>query len=772
MTDSKSADQSRGDVAPSPRAPEAPAPSPQELPASDAVALLRTTLDTSFDAMLLIDAATERVVQVNRRATRLLGHRRDSLEGTSFASLCFRETQSSSWKRRVEALASGDTLVENAMLRQRKGSAVPVELRYGFHPVGASAFVVVAVRERESTSTDRMNDVADLDAILDGIADAVITTDRMGRVMRINQVGEQLTGWTRQRAREQRLDQVMNVQEREGKPIGITDAVLGSGVVMVLGDQARLVPRSGGAVPIEGVAAPIRQGRDVIDGVVVVFRDWTHERRSRDALRRSEQSFRTLIESLPVALWVTRDGRVIYTNPTARTLSGAEASEQPKKTKELLSELVHPSDRERYAEHLASPGERSQPVELRLQSKEGLTHVVELTSLPLSFNGRPALVTVGRDLTERRSIEAQLKLTERMVSLGTLAAGVAHEINNPLAIVLANLQALARQVRAEGDTAQLLEETQQGAERVQRIVADLSSFSRGDDTGDKLVDVRRALESAIAMARNEIRHRAELVVRSTDELLQVRANEARLAQAFLNLLLNAAQALPDGQADKHRITVALRGTGSHVVVDISDTGRGIPASVRERVFDPFFTTREVGEGMGLGLTVSHSIINGLSGNIGFESGDRGTTFSVTLPLSRSLAPPAPGQRESVAQRRARILVIDDELMVTKALKRLLRHHDLRTVGSGREAIELIDQDAAAFDVVICDMMMPDMSGSEVYARLKETTPELADRMLFMTGGAFTPGARSFLDRMQGRWFEKPFDRAVIDEQIERIFPAS
>jgi two-component system cell cycle sensor histidine kinase/response regulator CckA len=389
---------------------------------------------------------------------------------------------------------------------------------------------------------------------------------------------------------------------------------------------------------------------------------------------------------------------------------------------------------------------------------------------------------VQEDVAELRRTQANLVLTERMASVGTLAAGVAHEINNPLSCVTGNLEVLAEEVgkmsRDPGAAgkAQLLEiiaEAREAADRVRRIVRDLKTLSPADEDRRAPIDLHRVLDLSINMASSEIRHRARLD-KEFGPVPLVAADEARLGQVFLNLLVNAAQALPDGHADRHGIRIVTKTDASgRAVVEVHDTGPGIPPEIRGRIFDPFFTTKPVGVAIGLGLSICHVIVTSLGGEIVAESpAGGGCVIRVSLPAAaepaRSTAPavvPASTKQEG---RRGSILIVDDDDLVARSLGRALKKHDVVAARSGKQALELLAS-GRTFDVILCDLMMPEMTGMDVHAELAKTRPELAERMVFITGGAFTPEARSFLDRVSNERLEKPVDmktlRGVVDERL-------
>lgn len=415
--------------------------------------------------------------------------------------------------------------------------------------------------------------------------------------------------------------------------------------------------------------------------------------------------------------------------------------------------------------------------ETTLRRKGGGDCLVEIVAMPLrdGEGHHVAAIVMARDVGERRQMQAKLALADRMASLGTLAAGVAHEINNPLAFVLGNLHFLAEELprlAAAAHPARLevlakaLGDAREGGERIRAIVRDLAAFSRGNEPeAVGPVDVARALDFSLKMAERQITSRARLV-RRLGELPPVMAVESRLGQVFLNLLVNAAQSIPEGDAARHEVRVS---TGvdpaGRVAVEIADTGCGISPEDLPRIFDPFYTTKPAGAGTGLGLSICHSIVASLGGEIEVQSQPgQGTTMRVILPAAGGPAErPAEGPR-------ARILVVDDEPLVGAVVRRLLDPpHEVVAVTGAREALALLDA-GARFDVILCDLVMPEASGMDLHARLAQAHSEQARQVVFMTAGAFTPGSRAFVERSrQLRFLAKPIDLAELQAIIaERL----
>ena len=524
------------------------------------------------------------------------------------------------------------------------------------------------------------------------------------------------------------------------------------------------------------------------------LRDCQERRRRRDAeieveRRRnqivdSERRLRLVIDSVPDGVAVVdADGELVLCNRAAESwmrLGDLARGE----TRYGFFEPDRTTPREPAADLLART--------LRGEQIDGLEMYARHPGAPdgefLSANTRVlrdasgavrGAVAVFHDLTREKAANEQLMISDRLASIGMLAAGVAHEINNPLAAVLANLELaqpalakLAAESPAGAELSEMAEDARSAAERVRHIVRDLRIFAR-EDGRDGVVEVNRVLESSVRMAWNEIRHRARLV-KDLGPPFSVSAVESRLGQVFLNMIVNAAQAIPEGHVETNTIRIATRvDSRGWLAVEIADTGSGIAPEQIGQLFQPFFTTKPIGVGTGLGLAICRRIVDALGGEIEVDSAlGRGTTFRVRLPpapkqsgVAASTAPAI----ETPAARRGRVLVIDDEPLMGPAIRRILAHdHDVSVNAAARDALAAIEG-GARYDVILCDLMMPQMTGMELHAALTQSTPEQARRMVFLTGGAFTPGARAFLERPEIPHLEKPFEpaqlRALVNDRI-------
>jgi PAS domain S-box-containing protein len=505
------------------------------------------------------------------------------------------------------------------------------------------------------------------------------------------------------------------------------------------------------------------------------LRDVTESRRADEMRSR----LAAIVESSDEAIdGISLEGDIDYWSPAAERVYGYSGEETLGRSKTLL---VPPEHIDELNDILARVrrGESVRNFETVRRRKDGTLFEAMLTISPTRLEGRiigASIIT--RDISEKKQLEARLAVADRMASVGTLAAGVAHEINNPLAAVMANLDFVSRELtdpRVPGPVdpvmlATPVDEARAAAERIRQIVRDLKLFSRPDEQRRGPVDVRRVMESSLRMVWNEVRHRARLV-KDYRETPPTYANEARLGQVFLNLVVNAAQAIPEGNAANNEIRVVTRtGDDGRAVIEVSDTGEGMPPRVAKRIFEPFFTTKLVGIGTGLGLSICQRIVHELGGSIEVDSAiGKGTTFRVSLPPGRPAledelraAPTLP----QPSARRGRILVVDDEPAIGKAVQRVLAlDHDVVSTTSAVEA-QLRIARGERFDVIFLDLMMPQVTGQELYEALCREAPEQASAVVFLTGGAFTPAARRFLDQVPNQRIDKPFDafhvRAVVN----------
>jgi len=513
-----------------------------------------------------------------------------------------------------------------------------------------------------------------------------------------------------------------------------------------------------------------------------VSRDVSSDSMWAQRLVTQQLEFLEIIESIPDVIVIVRpDGQIRFANArTATTLGVGSASVLIDRN---LIELMAPEDRERcrwLLTHRQVVPREGGSAEFRLHRDGREPAVVEASVVrEIDFDEERSLMLVARDITEERQLRLRLQLASQLASVGTLAAGVAHEINNPLSFVIAALAfvqestgTLAERPAPElwTEVNQSLGEALEGAHRIRDIVRDLKTFSHSAPEAGQKADLRAAAEWALKVTAHQLRHRCT-VQQELGEVPSVIGNEARFGQVLVNLVMNAVQAFPEERTTQNQLRVTtLTDAEGRAVVEVADNGRGIPAQQLARIFEPFFTTKPVGQGTGLGLAISHAIVSEAGGEIQVHSElSVGTCFRVVFPpaAGATAVRKRPAALPTPVPLAMRVLVVDDEPSVGKALKRMLRHHQLEALTEASEALERLRR-GERFDAILCDLMMPQMSGMEFYRVLLEQFPAVARRVVFMTGGTFTDAARDFIAQVPNTTLDKPFDRDHLQEVLAKV----
>jgi signal transduction histidine kinase len=440
---------------------------------------------------------------------------------------------------------------------------------------------------------------------------------------------------------------------------------------------------------------------------------------------------------------------------------------------------VHPEDRPALIRTMSTAMEtrRSYEAEYRIIRPNGdvmwLTVAGNFQMLP---DGRIYAYGSAKDITEKKLLETQLRLADRLIAAGTLAAGVAHEINNPLTYVIGSLDLMQRRLGqypvAREATQDLLAQVLDGCDRISAVVADIRTFARHDDNAVVPIDPRAVCAGALRIVSSDVRHRATVETEFADDTPYVMANDSRLGQVMINLIVNASQAMPAERAsDLNRIVIRTRRAGSgEVAIEVEDNGTGIAPDVVPRVFDPFFTTKPIGVGTGLGLSVCQGIVTALGGRIDLASTEgRGSKFTVTLASGpHSHAAPTTTDAPRPSTTTSRVLVIDDEPMIRSVVARTLvaQGFAVDEAASGRDGLARAVGENR-YDAILCDLMMPDLDGVALHHELASQRPELASRMVFISGGAVTARTQAFLQTPGVVVLHKPFAFERLVEAIER-----
>jgi len=400
------------------------------------------------------------------------------------------------------------------------------------------------------------------------------------------------------------------------------------------------------------------------------------------------------------------------------------------------------------------------------------------------------VATVARCLHEHelKQMSQRLESAERLASLGRLAAAVGHEINNPLAFVMMNVSMAQKRMAALrarptdsagpeepalGDIVGMLAESEVGLERIRQTVARLQKLSRDVQRRREPFELQATIDQSIEIVRSQIQHRARLIKDYRRRATMVNGDAVAVGQVFLNLIVNAAQAIPDGAADQNEIAITIDLVGDEILVEIRDTGSGIAPENLAHIFEPFFTTKPMGAGTGLGLAIARQTITDHHGRITFHSAPgQGTTVRVFLPFSSDLNPTSPGgpepgagagipteiapQKTGALGHRGRVMVIDDEPLIGSVIRTALKdENDVVIEVRAADALARLER-GETFHLILCDMAMPNLGGPDVFAIVSSRWPALVPRLVFMTGGSFSAATRAFLDNTKAAVIAKPF----------------
>ena len=523
---------------------------------------------------------------------------------------------------------------------------------------------------------------------------------------------------------------------------------------------------------------PIRDGGDRITHIGGFDVDITPLKETEQRLRASEQRFRALVEAHPVPLFITEldTGRVIFASPPCAELLEIPLPELLDGT--TLRIYAEPGDRARLADQLKREGFLN-GAEVRLRRPDGSEFWAAYTSKMMVFEGNEAVVTALVDLTDAKRIQAELERqrqilhqNEKMSALGSLLAGVAHELNNPLSVVVGHA-GLLDELAPDEPTRERAVKIRTAADRCARIVRTFLAMARSQPRQRGPVQLNATIEAALEIVAYGLRTADIEVVRELDpDLPMVWGDGDQLHQVFANLFVNAQQAL-QGIAGPRWLRVTTSHDARRVSVEVADNGPGIPAEIAPRIFDPFFTTKPRGVGTGIGLSVCHGIVGAHDGEIRLVSQPGGgARFVVRLPRSEGdLRPVAAGEVAGV-KRCGRILVVDDEPDIAQLLADVLERdgHQVACARSGREALARLA--GGAVDLIISDLRMPDMDGPSLYRALASARPELAARMVFVTGDTLAADLTGFLGEIGARVLEKPLEPAELSRRVQALLAES
>lgn len=525
----------------------------------------------------------------------------------------------------------------------------------------------------------------------------------------------------------------------------------------------------------------VSQGGVQIDSIITGLNKLSEEISSSvEEINESKVRFNILSEATSEAIVLTEENLIFDIN--LNFLDLMLYSFEDVKGKNILN-LIAPESYH-LVDYIASTTD-TEAFEVFMMKKTGEVFPVDLSIKTMPYQGRTICVTTLRDLTPQRTAEEKVRISDRMASIGQLSAGIAHEINNPLTYVSLNLELATQQINyylkqkpcPELETIlAIVQETNKATNKIKTIARDLKSYSHSSQAGTiESVDMVDVMDSAARMAAFGFKSQA-MITKDYQQVPFAAANEGRLGQVFLNLIVNAAQAMPERDISQNKIHLVLKtNSGGKIIAEVQDTGMGMNEEIRQRLFTPFFTTKPIGQGTGLGLSLCQNIINSFDGKIEVESTlNVGTTFRITLNPSEVQKRPDAIAKETAIEatelhssKRGHIFLVDDDIDLTETIDILLNEdHDVIIANSGKKALEILET-KSDFDVILMDMSLGDTTGMSIYENVQKSKPELLPKFIFMTGGATNTKTQEFIKKIPNMVIEKPFEIDSLRDRVKK-----
>ncbi|WPZ32929.1 PAS domain S-box protein [Thalassobaculum sp. OXR-137] len=514
-------------------------------------------------------------------------------------------------------------------------------------------------------------------------------------------------------------------------------------------------------------------------GSVTIRADITQRKRAEQSLRQSEALIRRILDACPVPVGMTRaiDGRIIYESPASRQMFQRDSMGGTLSARDFF---VDAADRDRYLDMLRRD-RRVDAFETFLRRSDGHEFCASISARLVEYQGQEVVVSSTYDLTERRKMEEEmarqreaLHQSEKLSALGELLAGVSHELNNPLSVVVGQAM-LLRETAKDAAIVERARKIGDAADRCARIVKTFLAMARQQPSEMRPVRLNDIVESALEMTGYMLRtHDVDVSLELNPTVPAILADGDQINQVLTNLIVNALHAM-ENQPMPHRLRLVThydRGR-RQAVLKVRDNGRGVPEEMASRIFEPFFTTKDLGEGTGIGLTIVHRIVDAHGGSICLDSTPgKGTTFTLRFPTCAAEGSEDGAEDDAGDDTGLTVLVIDDEPEVAEIIRESLVFdgHTVDVVTSGRAALErlLFRQ----YDAILSDVRMPDLDGPALYSVICDRHPELLSRMAFVTGDTMSPAIRRFLDEAGRPYLEKPVMPAELRGLIARLAEAA
>jgi PAS domain S-box-containing protein len=751
----------------------------------------QTIIRTAMDGFMLADMQ-EHILDVNEAYCNLIGYTREELINMSIVdieAMMNRQEITESF-RRIAEIRHGRFETRH---RCKDGRIIDVEVSINYLPAeGGRQFVFIRdITQRKHAEEQLQQEKERAQGFLDIAGVILVAIDADGKVTMINKKGCEVLGYEQGEIVRKNWFDTLIPEEIRREVKEVFKKLMAGEVEPVAYFENPVFNKKGEERIIAWHNVILKDIDGKIIGTLSSGEDITERKKAEEALHASEARYRLLAENVRDVIWATdMDLRFTYVSPSVKYMGDRTAEEV---TSMSLGQLLAPSSQElamkTFAEELVMANmkpldpNRSRTLEVELIRRDGSGYWAELKmSFMRGPNGQPVgILGVMRDITERRQAEEQRRaleqkaqLASRLASVGELASGVAHEINNPLTGVIGYAELLMQEdvpKHIKNDLAIIHD----GAQRVAGIVKGLLKFARQTKPERVPVNINEILEVTLRLRAYELEtSNIKVTARLAPDLPMTIADPGQLQQVFLNLIINAEMEMRLAHG-KGKLTINTQRTDSIIRICVKDNGPGIARGNLDKIFDPFFTTREAGQGTGLGLSICHGIVVEHGGRIWAESQPRkGATFIVELPVikHKTTAKRAPATHEARGATRANILVVDDEHTVRQLLSQILSEegHKVETTDDGKDALDRITH--KVYDLILVDMRLPGMSGSELYECIHRMDPPSARRIALITGDVMSADTEAFIARTKVPWITKPFNVNRLKAEINRLLRTS
>ncbi len=730
-------------------------------------------MNASPDAFLLFDSNMD-YITFNKAAQQLTGVTLEQAAGKNVTDFVPGIKESGRYAQYMNVIKTGQPFWADDLMPHSIFGGKHFTVR-AFKVGDGLGLIFTDITERQKAEAALRESENRYRSMVENISDVIYTTDSQGMITYISPAIEQIAGY--------------KPEEAVGKPF-LRQFIHPDDLPEVLENfqntlsgnppqprEYRGVARDGNIFYLRTSSRPImKDGKPA--GVSGTLTNITERKQAEEALKKSEAQYKTLTESSLTGIYIIQDDKYVYVNDRFAKMHGYTPGEVVGME---YWKLVHPDEREtareRMARRLRGESAPAQFIGERITS-DGRNLWVDVITSVIEYKSKPAIIGNLVDITERKKLEQEreamqqrAQVASRLAAVGEMAAGIAHEINNPLTGVIGYAELLASREDLPEDVRKDLATIDQGARRVADIVKRLLIFARQTKPSRDYVSIKELIENTLELRAYQLKTgNIAVTTEFAPDLPATVADGGQLQQVFLNIIVNAETEMKLAHG-RGKLLIKTRKVDNHMLISFTDDGPGINKENLEKIFDPFFTTREVGKGTGLGLSICYGIIAEHNGRIWAESQlGKGATFLIELPIVTEMEKTE--DTEPVAEPRtvtsARILVVDDEEVIREFLSRVLtgEGHQVETADNAAEALEKMQ--SGRYRLILLDIKMPGMSGVELYWRLKGIAKSLTDRVVFVTGDVMGADTEKFLEETGAPYITKPFDSTRLKQEMRKL----